>query len=150
MANNQYNQLLTICKSLIFILKEAWINIRQNPKHICIFSNIVSIFTSGKKHTKSDIQKTWKEIFISYTRTLKHLKVCDSCTYQILIASNSIVNKSKKKCWSICQTLTADIRQTFTTSDCQAKTLGLTLQKSSWETLYSQNKQKSPCRRYLV
>lgn len=56
----------------------------------------MSIFILNKKYTKSDIWKTWKEIFISYIKTSKHLRVWAPYTHQILIANKPVVNKSKR------------------------------------------------------
>ncbi|MCJ1347848.1 hypothetical protein MMC31_006078 [Peltigera leucophlebia] len=56
----------------------------------------MSTFISSEKHTKSDVWKTWKGIFIDYTRTSKHLRVWAPRTYQVLIASEPVVNKSKR------------------------------------------------------
>lgn len=42
------------------------------------------------------MQKTWKRIFVGYTGTSKHLRVWVSRIHQVLIASEPIVNKSKR------------------------------------------------------
>ena len=56
----------------------------------------MSTFIPNEKRTKSDMQKTWKGIFIDYTEILKHLRVWTPHTHQVLIANKSVVNKSKK------------------------------------------------------
>ena len=95
-ANYLRNQLPTRRKDPIFILEETWINKRQNLGHVRIFCSRVITFIPSKKRTKSDVQKTWKGIFIGYTRIFKHLRVWAPRTHQVLIASKPIVNKSKK------------------------------------------------------
>lgn len=47
-----------VADKVIIILKEAWIETRQNLKHIQIFSNTISSYIPNKKCSKSDIQKT--------------------------------------------------------------------------------------------
>ena len=49
-----------------------------------------------QKHSKSDIWKTWRGIFIGYSETTKHLRVWAPRIYQVLIASKPIVNKDKR------------------------------------------------------
>ena len=56
----------------------------------------MSIFILTKKHTKSDIQKTWKNILIGYTRISKHLRVWAPRIHQVLITSEPVVNKNKR------------------------------------------------------
>ena len=48
------------------------------------------------KHSKSDIYKTWNEIFIRYTDTTKHLSSWAPKTHQVFIASKLVVNKLKR------------------------------------------------------
>ena len=95
-ANYLRNRLLTRREGPSFISKEAWTNTRQNLGHIGIFGSRVSTFIPCKKRTKSDVRRTWKGIFISYTRTSKHLRVWARRIHQVLIASKPIVNKSKR------------------------------------------------------
>ena len=56
----------------------------------------MSTFIPSKKHTKSEVRRTWKSILIGYTGTSKHLRVWAPRTHQVLIASEPIVNKSKR------------------------------------------------------
>ena len=49
-----------------------------------------------QKCSKSDVRKTWRGIFISYTRMTKHLRVWAPRTHQVFIASEPIVNESEK------------------------------------------------------
>ena len=95
-ANYLRNQLPTRREGPTFIPEEALTNTRQNLEHVRIFGSRVSIFIPSKKRIKSDIRRTWKGIFIGYTGTYKHLRVWAPRTHQVLIASKSIVNKSKK------------------------------------------------------
>lgn len=62
-----------------------------------IFGSRVSMFILIKKHSKSDVVKTWKSILIGYTITFNYLKIWAPCSYQVLIASELVVNKSKKE-----------------------------------------------------
>ena len=50
----------------------------------------------SKKHSKSDVYKTWNGIFIGYTDTTKHLRVWALETHQVLIASKPVINESKQ------------------------------------------------------
>lgn len=96
-ANNYlHNQLLTRCNSPDFILKEAWITIRQNLEHVRIFESKMSTLILIEKCTKSDIQKTWRGFLIGYIETSKYLRVWASYIYQLLIASKPIVNKDDR------------------------------------------------------
>lgn len=95
-ANYFYNWLLTKCDSLALISKKTSTNIRQNLEHVYIFENGVSTFISSEKYTKSDIWKTWKGIFIDYTKMTKYLKVWALYTYQVLITNIPIINKIKR------------------------------------------------------
>ena len=65
-------------------------------EYMHIFGSRVSTFILTQKHLKSDIQKTWKGILISYTRMSKTLKTWAPCIYQVCIASEPIVNKGKR------------------------------------------------------
>ena len=56
----------------------------------------MSTFILSEKCIKSDVQKTWKSIFIGYIGTSKHLRVWAPRTHQVLIASKLVVNKSKR------------------------------------------------------
>lgn len=69
---------------------------KLNSEHIYIFDNRVSNFIPSEKHTKLDIQKTWKDIFKGYTGISKHLKVWAPYIYQVFILSKLIVNVSNK------------------------------------------------------
>lgn len=60
-----------------------------------IFKSRVTTFISIEKCIKSDIQETWKGMLIDYTKTIKHLKVWVSCTYQVLIVNEVVINKNK-------------------------------------------------------
>lgn len=79
-----------------FIPEEAWTSTRQNLEHIRIFGSRVNTFIPNEKHTKSDVRKTWKGIFICYIGTSKHLRVWAPRTHQVLIASKPVVNKGKR------------------------------------------------------
>lgn len=96
MANYLYSELSIRCKSPIFISKEVWTNIKLNLEHIYIFGNRVSTFISSKKHTKLDVQKTWKDIFKDYIKISKHVKIWAFYIYQVFIPSKLIVNMSNK------------------------------------------------------
>ena len=50
----------------------------------------------SKKRSKSDIYKTWNRIFIRYTDTTKNLWVWAPKTHHVLIASEPVVNESKR------------------------------------------------------
>ena len=54
------------------------------------------MYIPSEKWSKSDIYKTCNIIFIRYIDITKHLKVWAIKTYQVLIASNPIINKSKQ------------------------------------------------------
>lgn len=45
---------------------------------------------------KSDMQKTWKEIFIGYTETYQYLRILTTHTHQVLIGSETFVNEGKR------------------------------------------------------
>lgn len=53
----------------------------------------MSIFIPSEKRIKSDVQKTWKSIFIGYTGTSKHLKVWAFYIHQVF---KPVVNESKR------------------------------------------------------
>lgn len=89
------NGLPTRREKSTFILKKAWIGIRQNLEYIQIFGSRINTFILNKKHTKSDIQKTWKGILIGYTTTSKYLRIWALQTYLVLITSKQVVNKGK-------------------------------------------------------
>lgn len=95
-SNYLCNQLLTKWNSPVFILKKAQTGIRQNLEYMQIFGNRINTFIPNKKRTKSDIQNTQKVILIDYTKTSQYLKVQALCIYQVLIASEPVVNKNKK------------------------------------------------------
>ena len=59
---------------IIIIPKKAWTEDRQNLEHIRIFSSRVSTYIPSEKRSKSDVHKTWNEIFIGYTDTTKYLR----------------------------------------------------------------------------
>lgn len=80
---------------VIIISEEAWTETRQNLQHIQIFGNTINTYIFTKKYSKSDIYKTWNRIIIGYTDTTKHLGVWALKSYQVLIASKSIINKDK-------------------------------------------------------
>ena len=80
-TNYFHNRLLIKRDIPTIILEETWTNARQNLKHIHIFGSRVSIFILTEKRSKSDIQKTWRGIFMGYIRTSKHLRVWVSCTH---------------------------------------------------------------------
>ena len=95
-ANYLRNRLPTRRNSVTVIPEEVWTNTRQNLEHIRIFKSRVNTFILSEKRTKSDVRKTWKGIFIGYTGTSKHLRVWAPRTHQILIASELVVNESKR------------------------------------------------------
>lgn len=95
-ANYHCNWLSIKRSGLIIISKKAWTNTRQNLEHICIFESKISTFILNKKRIKSDIRKTWKRIFIDYTKISKYLRVWTPHIYQILIARKPVVNDGKK------------------------------------------------------
>ena len=95
-ANYLHNRLPIRRNSVTVISKEVWTNTRQNLEHIQIFGSRMSTFIPSEKRTKSDIRKTWKGIFIGYTGTSKHLRVWAPQTHQVFIASEPVVNESKK------------------------------------------------------
>lgn len=63
-----------IANKAVLILEKAQILICQNLKHVKIFDSRLSIHIPFKKRFKSDIHKTWKNIFIEYTDVIKYLK----------------------------------------------------------------------------
>lgn len=60
---------------IIIMPKEAWIEIKQNLEHIRLFGSKVNIYILSEKHSKSNVYKTWNEIFIRYTNTTKYFKI---------------------------------------------------------------------------
>lgn len=80
----------------VIIPEEAWTEIRQNLEHVRIFGSRVSTHIPSQKRSKSDVHKTWNGIFIGYTDTTKHLRAWAPKTHQVLIASEPIVNESKR------------------------------------------------------
>ena len=85
-----------IADKTIIIPEEAWTEVRQNLEHIRIFGSRVSTHIPSEKRSKSDVYKTWNGIFIGYTDTTKHLRSWAPKTHQVLIASEPVVNKSKR------------------------------------------------------
>ena len=90
------NRLSTRQNGPAFILEEVWTSTRQNLEYVQIFESRVSIFILIKKRIKLNIRKTRKGILIGYIGSSKHLRVCASCTHQVLITSEPIVNESKR------------------------------------------------------
>ena len=88
------NGLPTTDKAII--LEEAWTGTWQNLEHIRIFGSKISTHIPSKKRSKSDVHKTWNGIFIGYTDTTKYLRAWTPKTYQVLIASEPVVNESKR------------------------------------------------------
>ena len=95
-ANYLRNRLPTRRSGPAFIPEEAWTSTRQNLEHLRIFGSSVSTLIPNEKRTKSDVRKTWKGIFIGYTETSKHLRVWAPRTHQVLIASEPVVNESRR------------------------------------------------------
>ena len=95
-AKYLHNRLPIKRDDLTIISEEAWTNVGQNLEHVHIFENRISIFIPTQKQLKSDVQKTWRGIFIGYPGTIKHLRVWTPCTHQVLIASGLIVNESER------------------------------------------------------
>ena len=85
-----------IADKTIIIPKEAWTEVRENLEHIRIFCSRVSTHIWFENRFKSDVYKTWNEIFIGYTDTTKHLQTWAPKTHQVLIASEPVVNESKR------------------------------------------------------
>lgn len=56
----------------VIILEKSWSEIRLNFKPVPIFGSRVSTHILSEKHSKSDVFKTWNEIFIGYTDTTKY------------------------------------------------------------------------------
>lgn len=79
------------------ILKERWTNKKQDVSHLKIFGSTLLTHISKEKRQKSDIKKTWKGIFVGYTNTTKHYRVYVLRSQQIFIASESYMNKSRKR-----------------------------------------------------
>lgn len=94
-SNYLRNRLFTKCSKYTVIPKEIWIRNRQNIQYLWIFDCRASIFIPSEKRTKSDIHKTWKGIFISYTDINKYVKVWVPWIYQVFIASKPILNKKQ-------------------------------------------------------
>lgn len=74
-VNNLCNQLLIRCGRPIFILKKAKTSKKENLEYLQIFRSSISNLILNKKRIKSDMQKTWKGIFIGYMEIFKHLKI---------------------------------------------------------------------------
>lgn len=85
----------------------------ENLEYIRIFGSSVSIFIIIKKHTKSNMQKTWKNIFISYTRISKHLRVWAFSIYQVFIASKPIINEMKRSAGLLLKYLLPSSKKAF-------------------------------------
>lgn len=62
-----------------------------------VFDSIVRVAILKKKRHKSNIYRNWKEIFIGYSDTIKHVYVWAQKTQQILIISNSYVDESEQR-----------------------------------------------------
>ena len=92
--NYLQNRLPTTNKAII--PEESWIGTQQNLEHIQIFGRKISIHIPSEKRFKSDVHKTWNWIFLGYTDTTKYLRVWAPKTYQVLIAFEPVVNKSKR------------------------------------------------------
>lgn len=56
----------------------------------------MSTFILNKNYTKSDVQKTLEGILISYTKTLKYLKIWTCYMHQIFIANKFVINKTER------------------------------------------------------
>ena len=82
----------------VIIPEKAWTKVRQDFSHIRIFGSKVSTHILSEKCFKSDVYKTWNGIFIRYMDTMQHLRVRAPKTDQVLIASEPVVNKSKREC----------------------------------------------------
>ena len=93
-VNYLQNRLPTINKAIIS--EEAWIETRQNLEHIQIFGSKISMHIPSKKCSKSDVHKTWNEIFLGYIDTTKYLRVWAQKTHQVLIVYEPVVNESKQ------------------------------------------------------
>ena len=98
-ANYLRNWLPTrhITNNAIIIPEEAWTEVKQNLEHIWIFGSKINMHIASEKRSKSDVYKIWNGIFIRYTDTTKHPGVWALKTYQVLIASEPIVNESKQR-----------------------------------------------------
>ena len=95
-TNYLRNWLPTRRTKIVIIPEEAWIEVRQNLEHDRIFGSTINTYIPSEKRFKSDIYKTWSEIFIGYTNITKHLRVWAPKTFQMLIASKPIINESKR------------------------------------------------------
>ena len=96
-ANYLQNQLpIRRIGKAVIISEKAWTEVKQDFLDIQIFGSKVSTQISSEKHSKSDVYKIWNGIFIRYIDTTKHLRVWVLKTHQVLIASEPVVNKSKR------------------------------------------------------
>lgn len=97
-ANYLRNRLSTRSKNHGEIIpKEVWTKKYQDLQQIWILESLTLSNISAEKRTKSDYQKVWQDILVSYNSdTSKHFHIWASQTKQIVISSKPYIDESEK------------------------------------------------------
>ncbi len=79
------------------ISKEVWTKECQDLQHIRILGSLALSNISAEKRTKSDYQKVWQDILVSYNpNTSKHFRIWALQTKQIVISNKPYIDESEK------------------------------------------------------
>lgn len=95
-TNYLQNRLPTKSQRGKLILEEAWSNKKQDVSYLKVFKSLASMEIPKEKRYKFDIQKNWYSIFIGNSfDTTEHFRIWAPKTRQLLIGTDSYINKSK-------------------------------------------------------
>ena len=93
-ANYLRNRLPTHARTVT--PEEAWTEQQPSLKHIQIFDSLLYVHIPAERRVKSDLNWTWKGIFVRYTNTSKQIKVWSTKTNSIHLISTYTIDETSR------------------------------------------------------